>query len=126
MIYLKGTGWGEIVSAPPAVVTLTRRVDGHGQSLTVVKHDRSTLPLSLTATSAASLPHLLVDAEKVLADPTMAGAELARFVGLTSVQPGSLSERMERGSGGLPNRFADGHWQAYSEALAESFAKLPS
>lgn len=54
VIYLKGTGWDEVASTPPAVVTLTRRVDGHGQSLTLVKHDRSTLPLSLTATSAGS------------------------------------------------------------------------
>ncbi|MEO7935961.1 MAG: tetratricopeptide repeat protein, partial [Dokdonella sp.] len=78
------------------------------------------------ATQPASFPHLVVDAEKVLADPTTAGAELARFVGLASVLPGSLSKRMERGAGGLPNRFADGHWQAYAEPLAESFAKLAS
>ncbi len=78
------------------------------------------------ATHPASFPHLVVDAEKVLADPTKAGAELARFVGLASVLPGSLSKRMERGAGGLPNRFADGHWQAYAEPLAESFAKLAS
>lgn len=54
VIYLKGTGWGEVVSAPPAVATMTRLVDGHGQSLTLVKDDHSTLPLSLTASSAGS------------------------------------------------------------------------
>jgi hypothetical protein len=78
------------------------------------------------ATHPASFPHLVVDAGKILADPATAGAELARFVGLASLQPGSLSKRMEHGAGGLPNRFADGHWQAYAEPLGESFAKLPS
>jgi tetratricopeptide (TPR) repeat protein len=75
--------------------------------------------------SSGGLPHLVVNAEAVVADPAGAGSELARFVGLDSLQPGNLSERMARGAGGLPSRFADGHWKAYEEALAGAFAKLP-
>lgn len=72
------------------------------------------------------LPHLLVNAEQVLADPAGdAGAELARFVGVESLQPGKLSALVDQGPGGLPTRFADGHWQEYAEVLAEAFAKLP-
>lgn len=77
------------------------------------------------AASDGSLPHLVVNADEVLADPAKAGAELARFVGVESLQPGNLSQRLERGPGGLPNRFASGHWQTYSEVLGETFAKLP-
>ena len=71
------------------------------------------------------LPHLVVNAEQVLADPAGAGAELARFVGIESLVPGNLSARVDQGPGGLPARFADGHWQDYSEALADAFATLP-
>ncbi|HET9033850.1 MAG TPA: tetratricopeptide repeat protein [Dokdonella sp.] len=78
------------------------------------------------AASEGSLPHLVINADKVLADPAKAGAELARFVGIESVQPGNLSQRLERGPGGLPTRFAAGHWQTYSEVLADAFAKLPN
>ena len=71
------------------------------------------------------LPHLVVNAEQVLADPAGAGAELARFVGVESLQPGKLTALVDQGPGGLPTRFADGHWQEYAEVLAEAFAKLP-
>ena len=71
------------------------------------------------------LPHLVVNAEQVLADPAGAGAELARFVGIESLVPGSLSTRVDQGPGGLPTRFADGHWKDYADVLADAFAKLP-
>ncbi len=71
------------------------------------------------------LPHLVVNAEQVLADPAGAGAELARFVGIESLLPGNLSKRVDQGPGGLPTRFADGHWHAYADVLADAFAKLP-
>ncbi len=71
------------------------------------------------------LPHLVVNAEQVLADPAGAGAELARFVGIESLVPGNLSTRVDQAPGGLPTRFADGHWQEYTDVLADAFAKLP-
>ena len=71
------------------------------------------------------LPCLSVNAEQVLADPATAGAELAAFVGVDSLSPGSLSARLDQGPGGLPARFADGHWQAYSDVLGDAFARLP-
>jgi len=71
------------------------------------------------------LPHLVVNADKVLADPLGAGAELARFVGVDALRPGEATARIERGPAGLPTRFAEGHWQAYAGALADAFAKLP-
>ncbi|MBL0162344.1 MAG: tetratricopeptide repeat protein [Xanthomonadales bacterium] len=71
------------------------------------------------------LPHLVVNAEQVLADPAGAGAELARFVGIDALVPGNLSVRVDQGAGGLPARFADGHWQDYTNALAAAFALLP-
>ncbi len=78
------------------------------------------------AANEGSLPHLVINADKLLADPAGAGAELARFVGVDSLQPGELSRRLERGPGGLPNHFAEGHWKAYEEVLGEAFAKLSS
>lgn len=71
------------------------------------------------------LPHLVVNADSVLADPDGAGAELARFLGIDSLRPGALSRRVEQGSAGLPTHFQPGHHQAYSEALADAFASLP-
>lgn len=70
------------------------------------------------------LPHIVVNAEQVLADPAGVGAELARFIGVESLVPGILSARADQGSGGLPNHFADGHWQEYADVLADAFAKL--
>ncbi|MGB0133037.1 tetratricopeptide repeat protein [Dokdonella sp.] len=71
------------------------------------------------------LPHLVVNADSVLADPAGAGAELARFLGIDSLQPGALSRRVEQGAAGLPTHFEEGHWQKYSEALADAFGSLP-
>ena len=71
------------------------------------------------------LPHLIVNAEQVFADPAGAGAELARFVGIDALVPGNLSARVDQGPGGLPAHFADGHWQDYADVLADAFAKLP-
>ncbi len=71
------------------------------------------------------LPHIVVDAEVVLADPDGAPArELAAFVGVERLVPGTFSERTERGLGGLPTRFPNGRWQDYAEALAEPFERL--
>ena len=53
LVYLKGTGWAEDVNVPPAVVTLTRRVGSHGQSLTIVNDDPSVLALSATSDASA-------------------------------------------------------------------------
>ena len=70
------------------------------------------------------LPHLVVNAEQVLRDPAGAGAELAAFVGVDALVPGALTARSMQGLGGLPTGFADGHWQAYADVLAEPFARL--
>ena len=70
------------------------------------------------------LPHLVVNAERVLRDPVGAGAELAAFVGVDALKPGALTARSTHGLGGLPTGFDDGHWQAYADVLAEPFARL--
>jgi tetratricopeptide (TPR) repeat protein len=70
------------------------------------------------------MPGLVVDAERLLADPAGAGAELAAFLGIDALVAGEYSARSERGPLGLPTRFADGHWQAYAEPLAEAFERL--
>ena len=73
----------------------------------------------------AKLPCLVVNAEQVLADLAGAGAELARFVGLDSLEAGQMARRVDSGPGGLPTRFADGYWKTYAETLADAFASLP-
>jgi tetratricopeptide (TPR) repeat protein len=67
---------------------------------------------------------LHVDADAVLADPIGAGTELARFLGLASLEPGLELERSRHGLGGLPTRFEPGYWHNYTTALAEPFGKL--
>ena len=68
--------------------------------------------------------HLVVDAEAIAADPGGAGSALARFVGLDKLVIGDNFKRGATGVGGLPVRFAGEHWRKYSDALADSFAKL--
>ncbi len=70
------------------------------------------------------LPHLVVNAEKVLADPAGAGAELARFVGVDALKPGARSARVANAVGGLPARFEDGHCERYADTLAAAFARV--
>jgi tetratricopeptide (TPR) repeat protein len=67
---------------------------------------------------------LVVDADAVLDDPAGAGAELARFLGVGTLEPGANHASMAHGLGGLPVRFPRGHWQAYRDVLAEPFAQL--
>lgn len=68
---------------------------------------------------------LTIDPAAVLTDPTgEAGAELARFLGLPELVSGEAPDQIERGLGGLPTRFASGHWRAYESALGEAFAQL--
>lgn len=85
---------------------------------------RATAHVRLVA-EQGGLPHLVVNADQVIADPAGAGAELARFLGIDSLQAGALSRRVEQGMAGLPTHFEDGHWQAYAEPLADAFASLP-
>ena len=94
-------------------------IEQSGQKLTYIAS-------GVIKSGEGSLPHIVVNADKVLADPASAGADLARFVGVKSLQAGDLSKRIERGPSGLPNRFAEGHWQAYADVLGDTFAKLPS
>ncbi|HEY6984671.1 MAG TPA: tetratricopeptide repeat protein [Rhodanobacteraceae bacterium] len=67
---------------------------------------------------------LVVGADALLDDPLANGGELARFLGLDALAPGSNFAAMTRGTGGLAVRFPRGHWQNYHEALAEPFALL--
>jgi tetratricopeptide (TPR) repeat protein len=69
---------------------------------------------------------LVIDADAVLDDPSAGGAPLARFLGIDTLEAGANHAAMSRGLGGLPVRFARGHWKAYAEALAEPFARLES
>ncbi|HNR91971.1 MAG TPA: tetratricopeptide repeat protein [Dokdonella sp.] len=71
------------------------------------------------------LPHLVVDADTVMADVDGAPArELAAFVGVERLVRGDFVKRTDTGLGGLPTRFANGHWQVYAQALAEPFERL--
>ncbi len=67
---------------------------------------------------------LVVNADAVLADPVGAGAELAQFLGLDELRPGSRLAFSDHSRGGLPGRFEPGHWQRYREVLAEPFRRL--
>lgn len=53
VIYLKGTGWADDVADPNAVVTMSRTVVGHRQSLTIVADDPSRLALAATSDASA-------------------------------------------------------------------------
>lgn len=66
----------------------------------------------------------VVGADALLDDPLANGTELARFLGLDALEPGSNFSAMKHGTGGLAVRFPRGHWQRYREALAEPFALL--
>ena len=67
---------------------------------------------------------LVVAADALLDDAQRHGGELARFLGMEALKPGAQLATMERGLGGLPQRFAAGHWQQYGDALAQPFARL--
>lgn len=67
---------------------------------------------------------IVVVADALLDDPLANGGELARFLGLDELQPGANLAAMARGLGGLPVRFARGHWERYRDALAAPFAAL--
>lgn len=67
---------------------------------------------------------IIVDADAVLDDPATAGCELARFLGLDKLQPGAQLAVMTHGQGGMPVRFAPGHWRDYATPLAAAFARL--
>jgi tetratricopeptide (TPR) repeat protein len=67
---------------------------------------------------------LTISSDAVLADPQRAGAELARFIGLESLQQGTHFTSGLRGLGGLPVRFEAEHWQRYRDALAGPFGQL--
>jgi tetratricopeptide (TPR) repeat protein len=67
---------------------------------------------------------LVVAADALLDDAQGHGGELARFLGVDALRPGAQLAAMAQGLGGLPVRFAAGHWQAYRDVLAEPFARL--
>ena len=67
---------------------------------------------------------IVVAADALLDDPLANGGALARFLGLDALEAGSNFAAMAHGLGGLPVRFARGHWERYREALATSFAAL--
>ncbi|OFE15338.1 hypothetical protein BA895_06315 [Humibacillus sp. DSM 29435] len=52
--YLLQHGWQEVDPTPPALGALTKTVAGHELSVSIIATSRSALPLSLTASSAAS------------------------------------------------------------------------
>jgi tetratricopeptide (TPR) repeat protein len=65
---------------------------------------------------------LVVDAGTL---PDGAGADaLARFLGIDALRAGEHFAATGHGFGGLPARFAAGHWRAYADALADAFARF--
>ena len=67
---------------------------------------------------------IVVGSDALLDDPVSNGQALARFLGLSELQPGSQLAATTKGLGGLPVRFPAGHWEVYRDALAEPFAML--
>jgi hypothetical protein len=67
---------------------------------------------------------LLVSSDAIREDPVAGSSELARLLGLESLQPGGKFANMREGLGGLPIGFAPGHWRRYEHALAAAFAGL--
>ena len=68
--------------------------------------------------------HLYVAADPLLDGRPQALDELARFLGLATIEPGRHAQSMAVGLGGLSVRFPAGHWKGYREALAGPFARL--
>lgn len=68
--------------------------------------------------------HLFVAADALLDGRADAVDELARFLGLATIEPGRHAQSMAVGLGGLAVRFPAGHWNGYREALAGPFARL--
>lgn len=68
--------------------------------------------------------HLFVAADALLDGRTDAIEELARFLGLATIEPGRHAQSMVVGLGGLAVRFPPGHWSNYREALAGPFSQL--
>lgn len=67
---------------------------------------------------------LHIDADAVLADPATGGAALAAFLGLAGLlRRGPELAQADQWPGGLPSRFASGHWRHYQDVLAEPFAQ---
>ena len=67
---------------------------------------------------------IVVAADALLDDPLGNGGDLARFLGLEELVPAANFAAMTHGLGGLPVRFARGHWERYRDALAAPFASL--
>ena len=68
--------------------------------------------------------HLFVAADALLDGRAHAIDELARFLGLATIEPGRHAQSMAVGLGGLGVRFPAGHWSNYREALAGPFSQL--
>lgn len=64
---------------------------------------------------------LVVTADALLDAPAEAGGAMAEFLGLDALQPGAQFAAMAHGLGGLPTRFAAGHWQGYRDVLDAAF-----
>ncbi len=67
---------------------------------------------------------LVVAADPLLANAEETSGELARFLGLDTLQPGQQFAATGHGLGGLPARFPAGHWKVYGETLADAFRRL--
>ncbi|MGN6314189.1 MAG: tetratricopeptide repeat protein [Rhodanobacteraceae bacterium] len=75
--------------------------------------------------AAELLPACGIDPDVVLADPQGAqGKELAEFLGLERLEPGTAVNAVPRNPRGMPIAFEPGHAKHYRDALAEAFAAL--
>jgi tetratricopeptide (TPR) repeat protein len=64
---------------------------------------------------------IVVAADPLIDDAPAAGGDLARFLGLSALQPARELVTSLVGLGDLPVRFPPGHWEMYREALAGPF-----
>ncbi|MEP7043887.1 MAG: tetratricopeptide repeat protein [Dokdonella sp.] len=67
---------------------------------------------------------IVIAADALLENADTAGAELSHFLGVDTLSTDAAPGAAMRGPGGLPTRFASGHWRRYDEALAGPFRQL--
>ncbi len=74
--------------------------------------------------AAELLPAVRVNGDALIADPAVAGSELADFLSLDAIVPGPLLASSLRVGRGLLDHFQPGHEKHYREVLSDSFAAL--
>lgn len=78
----------------------------------------------LFARDVLGLPVLLLDMDRLHAEPANAMAEIARFAGLPSAPDSFPATQTQYGPDGPPERLPAGRWRAYAHLWPDAFAAL--